>query len=165
MISLKFLILVRLALLAWITGVSLVMAQGIDKSTRVDIGFIGSISIPSNATLSMEPINMPDFSVYTVRRGAVTVLRIYLGNWPDFPTGPQPKLFTIQNCEARTVSYTADDLVSRDVLIEFREAPGFPQTVHFFYRALTPEVAVQADSIIESLRLSNPEACPSGNSK
>jgi len=132
-------------------------ANGIDS--RVEIGLVGSVAIPSDASVKKDPNDMPDFSVYFVQQGSRTLVGIYLGSWPDFPPDISPQNVALGNCIAKMVTRIEQGATSGDYLVRFNEVPGFPQMAHFYYRATSAEGAKQADKVIRSFRVSDAAAC------
>lgn len=134
-------------------------AQSNEAQNRVEVGLIGSVAIPASAALEKDPNNMPDFSVYHVRKGSHALVGIYLGGWPDYPSDVSAQSTTLGSCAAKVVTRVERGATSRDYLVKFKEVPGFPQLAHFYFRAASAEDVEQAERVIRSFRVSETDAC------
>ena len=119
------------------------------------------LDIPEKA--SVAKTRGVDFEVYVVTYQRRTLLRIYVGNAPSFPTRAFPKSEADKaerqekaGVVVRSLRRVTDGRYSREVLVDMSKATGdahWPNSYHLWYGALPRELAVLADVMIDSIDL------------
>ena len=116
-------------------------------------GFI--VDIPTDLKVRKEcPVE--DFELHSFVIDTTTILTVYVGNQPSFPScdvkGVSEMQGEINGYAVRCVSSESQGKYTREVLFDFSKIHDWPQYLHFSYAYLPLDDARIADQIIDSVR-------------
>lgn len=121
----------------------------------VAIGRDATLDIPESAQLERSP-NLPHHLVYSVVMGDRTMLGIYRGTTPQGPPDGPSQDVVIGGCLVTSYAREANGKRSRDLYLGTSEGYAF---FHIYYFDLTSDEAALSDTMVGSLRLTDPTMC------
>jgi hypothetical protein len=125
-----------------------------------------TVEVPEGFTITRHKPT-EDFELLVFKSGTNTILKLYLGNQPDFPkektAGPVQKE-TINGFHVESVKQKKPDgTISREVLFHLRDNGIWPQRMHCWYANLSARQSAEAEQIVSSVHLADkpiPEKAP-----
>jgi hypothetical protein len=115
-----------------------------------------TLQVPAGVTVARHRPT-EDFELLLFKRGSNTILKIYLGNQPDFPKQKAAvpiQKETINGVHAESaMQHNHDGTISREVLFRLRDNGVWPQRMHCWYANLGAKESAEADQILSSVHL------------
>lgn len=115
-----------------------------------------SIVLPEKFHMTMrEPVE--DFQVYTISKGGLPYLYVYVGNAPSFParTGLSPSDVSELDVPPLKIlsERRAGELAGRELLVRLSAPTGWPMALHAWTADLPGDALSTADKMLFSLRV------------
>lgn len=126
-----------------------------------NFAFAGSgfgLSLPAGLTATRQ--SGDDYDLYSFARSGRVVLQAYVGNEPIDKVFVEHRQYTTSGWfgdlpEESIVYAYPNDVQSRETIVSLNNATPWPKFVHLWYLDLTPDDALAADRIIESVGASS----------
>jgi len=143
------------SLLFLILGTASLAGEQQDRKTKALAQGL-TVQVPAGLTMTRHRPT-EDFELLVFKSRTNTILKVYLGNQPDFPkekaAGPIQKE-TINGFQAESViQKKPDGTISREVLFHLRDNGVWPQRMHCWYANLNAKESAEAEQIVSSIHL------------
>jgi hypothetical protein len=124
----------------------------------VQIGAYAEIELPPGVVLQKSPEQMPDFSVYYLKKSDKNLLGIYFGNQPDTDQTKLSSTARFGGCVGRVSDEATVNGRSLDAVLALSGA-DFPRFVHFFARGLSDQQAAEVYHIWQTFHVLGNRSC------